>query len=157
MPSPEAAQIQPARLKGLKALIVDDKEENLRYLEVLLGKHDYSVESARNGAEALAKAQVAAPDLVISDLLMPVMDGYTLLRHWKTEIVAAQVEMLSGKKKKDYAAESAANALETQAETLGMAPKSADDEDVAESAEAEEAVAELDATEDAEEGALVAA
>jgi single-strand DNA-binding protein len=35
------------------------------------------------------------------------------LRHWKTEIVASSVEMLSGRKKKDYAAESSANAIET--------------------------------------------
>jgi single-stranded DNA-binding protein len=41
-------------------------------------------------------------------------------RHWKTEIVASSVEMLSGKKKKDYAAESAAHALEAQAAALGM-------------------------------------
>ena len=44
------------------------------------------------------------------------------LRHWKTEIVAASVEMLSGRKKKDYAAESAAEALATQAAQLGMEP-----------------------------------
>ena len=37
------------------------------------------------------------------------------LRHWKTEIVAASVEMLSGRKKKDYAAESAADGIETAA------------------------------------------
>jgi single-strand DNA-binding protein len=79
------------------------------------------------------------------------------LRHWKTEIVAAQVEMLSGKKKKDYAAESAANALETQAEALGMAPRSADDEDDDEPSDTEDAIAaELD-TADEEEGQLVAA
>ena len=39
--------------------------------------------TARHGAEALVKARKRAPDLLISDLLMPVMDGYTLLRHWK--------------------------------------------------------------------------
>jgi single-strand DNA-binding protein len=37
------------------------------------------------------------------------------LRHWKTEIVASSVEMLSGRKKKDYAAESAADGLESAA------------------------------------------
>src|SRR4029077_9870537 len=37
-------------------------------------------------------------------------------RHWKTEVVASSVEMLSGRKKKDYAAESAADGLEAQAE-----------------------------------------
>ena len=43
------------------------------------------------------------------------------LRHWKTEIVANSVEMLSGRRKKDYAAESAAEALAAQAEALGIA------------------------------------
>ena len=43
------------------------------------------------------------------------------LRHWKTEIVASAVEMLSGRRKKDYAAESAADALAAQAEALGIA------------------------------------
>lgn len=37
------------------------------------------------------------------------------LRHWKTEIVATSVEMLSGRKKKDYAAESSADAIEAAA------------------------------------------
>ena len=45
------------------------------------------------------------------------------LRHWKTEIVANSVEMLSGKRKKDYAAESAAEALVAQAEAMGIAPE----------------------------------
>ena len=53
------------------------------------------------------------------------------LRHWKTEIVASSVEMLSGRKKKDYAAESAAEALATQADQLGVEPHelAADDDD----------------------------
>ncbi len=68
-----------------RVLIVDDKEENLYYLRALLGAHDFEVESAHHGAEALVKARQSPPDLVISDLLMPVMDGYTLLRHWKVD------------------------------------------------------------------------
>ena len=40
-------------------------------------------------------------------------------RHWKTEIVASHVEMLSGRRKKDYAAESAANGLAAQATAYG--------------------------------------
>jgi single-strand DNA-binding protein len=43
-------------------------------------------------------------------------------RHWRTEVVANHVEMLSGRKKKDYEAQTAADALETQAETLGEEP-----------------------------------
>ena len=45
-------------------------------------------------------------------------------RHWKTEIVASSVEMLSGRRKKDYAAETAATALETQAAAEGFEPAS---------------------------------
>ena len=44
-------------------------------------------------------------------------------RHWKTEIAASTVEMLSGKKKKDYAAESAAQALAAQAAAMGLTPE----------------------------------
>ena len=44
------------------------------------------------------------------------------LRHWKTEVVASQLEMLSGRRKKDYAAESSAEALASQAEAMGIAP-----------------------------------
>ncbi len=43
-------------------------------------------------------------------------------RHWRTEIVANHVEMLSGRKKKDYEAQAAADALENQAGTLGDEP-----------------------------------
>lgn len=44
------------------------------------------------------------------------------VRHWKTEIVANSVEMLSGRRKKDYATESAAEALAAQADALGVEP-----------------------------------
>lgn len=41
-------------------------------------------------------------------------------RHWRTEVIASHVEMLSGRRKKDYAAESAASALEAQASRMGI-------------------------------------
>ncbi len=66
-------------------LIVDDNPDNLYFLEVLLRGHGFEVTSARHGAEALVLARQRPPDFVISDLLMPVMDGYTLLRHWKAD------------------------------------------------------------------------
>lgn len=43
-------------------------------------------------------------------------------RHWRTEVVAASVEMLSGRGKKDYAAETAAQSLEAQAQAAGILP-----------------------------------
>ena len=68
-----------------RILVVDDKDDNLYYLDVLLKGHGYQVDTARHGAEALVKARQRLPDLIVADLLMPVMDGYTLLRHWKAE------------------------------------------------------------------------
>lgn len=54
------------------------------------------------------------------------------LRHWKTEIVAATVEMLSGRRRADQGAEIAADALETQAAALGIdAADALPDDDVA--------------------------
>lgn len=69
----------------IRVLIVDDKSENLYLLRSLLQGHGCAVDEARHGAEALNKARQAPPDLIISDLLMPVMDGYTLLRQWKAD------------------------------------------------------------------------
>jgi PAS domain S-box-containing protein len=74
-----------------RILIVDDKEENVYYLQALLTGHGFRVDSARHGAEALVKARQAPPDVMISDLLMPVMDGYTLLRLWKADARLKQI------------------------------------------------------------------
>src|SRR5690348_9933292 len=68
-----------------RVLIVDDHEENLYVLRVLLAGHGWEVNEAKNGVEALQVARQHPPQLIIADLLMPVMDGYTLLRHWKAD------------------------------------------------------------------------
>jgi two-component system cell cycle sensor histidine kinase/response regulator CckA len=69
----------------MRVLVVDDHAENRYYLQALLSAHGYEVELASHGAEALVLARRSIPGVVISDLLMPVMDGYTLLRHWKAD------------------------------------------------------------------------
>ncbi|HEX7648730.1 MAG TPA: diguanylate cyclase, partial [Noviherbaspirillum sp.] len=72
-------------------LIVDDREDNRYLLCKMLQGNGFEVEEAVHGAQALELARANVPDLVISDLLMPVMDGYTLLRQWKAD------EALQGK------------------------------------------------------------
>ena len=66
-------------------LVVDDNEQNVELLEILLGGNGYQVVTAADGAEALAKARQTPPDLIVSDILMPVMDGFALCREWKKD------------------------------------------------------------------------
>ena len=68
-----------------RVLAVDDHEENLHLLRVLLESQGYEVDLARNGAEALEIARRTPPDLIVSDILMPVMDGFALCSAWKTD------------------------------------------------------------------------
>lgn len=77
-----------------RVLIVDDKEENLYYLRALFSGHGMEVDEARHGAEALVKARMQQPSIIVSDLLMPVMDGYTLLRYWKADPLLKKIPFI---------------------------------------------------------------
>ncbi len=96
-PVPWRARGDPAPQSGIRVtrvLIVDDKEENLFYLRALLTNGGCTVQVARNGVEALFRAQEQLPEVVISDLLMPLRDGYTLLRRWKADDRLRQVPFI---------------------------------------------------------------
>lgn len=68
-----------------RILIVDDKPENLYLLQAMLDSSDFKTIIAKNGAEALGLLRNNMPDLIISDILMPVMDGFALCKECKKD------------------------------------------------------------------------
>jgi two-component system, OmpR family, alkaline phosphatase synthesis response regulator PhoP len=62
-----------------RILAVDDEPNIVRLIQVNLERHGYQVETANNGAQALAKIRENRPDLLVSDVMMPEMDGFELL------------------------------------------------------------------------------
>ena len=65
---------------GSRVLVVDDDPDILDALSEILEVEGYQVDRARNGREALQRLEQAAPDLVLLDLMMPVMDGWEFAR-----------------------------------------------------------------------------
>ncbi|MEZ4888511.1 MAG: response regulator [Chitinophagales bacterium] len=59
-----------------KILIVDDEPNIVTSLQFLLQQNGYEVDVAQNGVEALQKIEVNVPNLVLLDVMMPVMDGF---------------------------------------------------------------------------------
>ncbi|MEE8365247.1 MAG: EAL domain-containing protein [Gammaproteobacteria bacterium] len=64
----------------MKFLIVDDIDDNRLLLRHTLESRGFTVQEAGNGIQALDLARVEPPDIIISDVLMPEMDGFTLCR-----------------------------------------------------------------------------
>jgi two-component system, sensor histidine kinase and response regulator len=75
-------------------IIVDDRLENRYMLESLLKGVDYRISTAKNGLEALSLARKSLPDLVISDILMPVMDGFTLCKEWRKDELLKKIPFI---------------------------------------------------------------
>jgi adenylate cyclase len=58
-----------------RILVVDDTPRNIRVLEAILTPRGYAVTTASSAAEALLKVSIEPPDLVLTDVVMPEMDG----------------------------------------------------------------------------------
>ena len=68
-----------------RILAVDDVPTNLEILKVRLEAHGYEVVTAADGEEALVRARELAPDLVLLDIMMPKLDGISVLKELKRE------------------------------------------------------------------------
>lgn len=74
-------------------LVVEDNEEMLHYLVSFL-KTDYEVHKAKNGNEALTKALQLVPDIILSDVMMPEMDGITLCNRIKSDFRLSHIPII---------------------------------------------------------------
>lgn len=72
-----------ALMSKMKVLAVDDNRTNLHILQVFLKKLGHEVILAENGEEAVRKFETESPDLVLLDIMMPVMDGFEAARRIK--------------------------------------------------------------------------
>jgi PAS domain S-box-containing protein len=75
-------------------LIVDDRPINRDFLVTLLGYRGHCLLEAADGAEALEVTRAGRPDLIISDILMPTMDGYEFVRQLRADINVAHIPVI---------------------------------------------------------------
>ncbi len=75
----------------MKVLVVDDNPDSRLILKKTLEHNGYEVAAASNGAEALKLSRDFRPDMIISDILMPVMDGFMLCREVKKDSLLKKI------------------------------------------------------------------
>ena len=75
-------------------LVVDDDAKNVRLLEVLLRPRGYAVVTAANGAEALQQVHQGRPDLILLDVMMPLVDGFEVCKLLKDHPVTRLIPVV---------------------------------------------------------------
>lgn len=82
----------------MKTLIIEDDSKILEFLDLGLREAGYQVESATDGLMGFEKIKKAAYDIIILDVMLPLMDGLTLLKKIREEKIRTPVLILSAKK-----------------------------------------------------------
>ena len=80
--------------KRPSVLVVEDEARLARTIQLYLGQRGYVVRIASHGVEALARIAEARPDLIVADIMMPVMDGYVLCRRLRTDTRTCTIPFL---------------------------------------------------------------
>jgi CheY-like chemotaxis protein len=90
-----SAPIRRDLLQGWDVLVVDDEPDSLEVATRILRFYGASVRSANNGQEALDLVRQTSPRFIISDLSMPVMDGWGLLYELKQERATMEIPVIA--------------------------------------------------------------
>ncbi len=86
-------QRQEGDIEQTTVLIIDDNADLRQYLRTILQAH-YTVIEAANGEEGLKVAREQIPDIIVSDVMMPVMNGLECCQHLKTDILTSHVPVI---------------------------------------------------------------
>jgi DNA-binding NtrC family response regulator len=81
--------------RSVRVLVVDDDDQDRSYMAARIASWGYETRTASNGVEALGEIPDFAPDVIVSDLRMPVMDGFELTKKLKEKLPAPPVIMLT--------------------------------------------------------------
>ena len=79
-----------------KILIIDDDERILTSLQDILAREDYILSTANSGKEGLKKCEIDEPDLIITDIIMPDIEGIELIRAIRKRNVNIPIIAMSG-------------------------------------------------------------
>ncbi len=77
-----------------KILVVDDNPDSITILRSILEAHDYEVQTAQSGREALDQLRTDAPDVVMLDVMMPEMSGFEVLERIKTTHATSKIPVI---------------------------------------------------------------
>lgn len=80
--------------RKFRILVVDDETANVTLLRRFLTKEGYEVVTAGNGEEALTRIRESTPDLILMDILMPVMDGLAVCRKLRADIMTRSIPII---------------------------------------------------------------
>ncbi len=90
-----------------KLLLIEDNEQNIYLIKFLLEKNDFQVDEARSGGDGIKKALLIKPDMILLDIQLPDIDGYSVANELKKynelngiPIIAVTSYALSGDREK---------------------------------------------------------
>jgi two-component system cell cycle response regulator DivK len=78
-----------------RILVVEDQEDNRQIIRDMLAPTDYEITEAENGEQALEAIAKQRPDLILMDIQLPIMDGYTATRRIKDDPVLRAIPIIA--------------------------------------------------------------
>ena len=86
-------ELAPEPMNDVRVLVVEDDTDICEFIKGELGRY-FVIDTANDGEEALRRIQERRPDLIISDVMMPVMNGFELTRHIRADQALAEIPVI---------------------------------------------------------------